>query len=130
MLVGAYGHIDHAVHDALRKADDGAPEHWVNSEAFRFVKENTPPTARIAAYHPLITGLYADRKCMRWRYTWDSKEIWEEFMRFEVDYLLYNSQLGASDTSLHQLIRERPGAIREVWQNSRNILYEIKRDNQ
>ncbi|MBK6929773.1 MAG: glycosyltransferase family 39 protein [Saprospirales bacterium] len=130
LFYGAYWHIDLGLHKGLRNADIGAPEYWNNQEAFRYIRENSPPGARFAASHPLIFGLYADRKCVRWSNFADARQIWVDFKQFEIDYLLVNNWVDSGDAGLQQFLKDRAGALQKIWHNERNVLFKIDRSSQ
>ena len=122
-----YGEYDRGfkgLKDLSMQNDYGSPEFSNNQEAFQFVRTQIPDTVRLAYHHPLILGLYAERKSMCWQAS-PPEAMQREFRNFKVDYLLVNNWLSQSDPALEQYLQFYKASLDTVWHNERNCLYRL-----
>ncbi len=126
LLFGAYDQIDEIIYVKVQVEENGAPEYTNNQEAYQYVREHMPADARFAYHHPLIFGLYADRKAMHWSDSDNADKILEELKQYNVQYLLVNGWLLEHDNTLQKFLSAKKDTLNELWHNERNTLYQLK----
>ena len=126
LTLGTYYRIDDVMAQKVQEDEIGSPEYVNNQEAFRYVREHTPQDAIFAYHHPLILGLYADRKCVHWSNLLSPENMLSEFNAYHVNYLLVNNWLADHDDYLNKFTQNETGHLETVWNNERNTLYKIK----
>ena len=121
----AFYHIDKKVFEVLDMEEIGSPQYRLNTEAFDWVKQNTPKDAVFAAHHPLIFGLYTDRKSFKWRKYRSPDEIMEEYKQFNAAYVVINLWELDTDKSLQEFMKKYESTMTKLWENERNIVYKL-----
>jgi len=129
LFIPAFYHINKQVYAVLDQEEIGAPQYRLNTEAFEWVKQNTPQEAIFAAHHPLIFGLYTDRKSFKWcRRSPD--EIMEEWRHFKAEYVVINLWELDTDHSLQEFMKKYEAGMTRLWENERNVVYKINAPTQ
>jgi hypothetical protein len=104
------------------------PQEPESIETFNYIKKNTPPNAVFAFIRARIIKLYADRTGVYSWYWYEKDENVEQlndrFMRMNVNYLLFNSDL--KDSALERYIQKYPDNIQLIWQNAKFRMYSLK----
>lgn len=126
LLCGEYYRIDKHIFEYSQVDEIGAPEWKDNQDAFQYIKDSIPAGATFAYHHPLIFALYAEKPAMRWAKNASPQSVQSEFRAFNVDYLLLNDWLVASDETMKAYLKENLTQMDTVWHNERNVLYRFK----
>ncbi len=124
LLFGEYYRLDEKIGARNLVEENGAPQYKNNQEAFQYVHDSLPADARLAYHHPLILGLYGDRKCYKWTNATD-EPMDQEFVQFDIDYLMVNNWLVEFDGRLKEYLSTHSSALQKVWENERNTIYKI-----
>jgi hypothetical protein len=124
LFIPAFYHINKQVYAVLDQEEIGSPQYRLHTEAFEWVKQNTPKEAIFAAHHPLIFGLYTDRKSFKWRRR-SPDEIMAEWQHFKAEYVVINLWELDTDHSLQEFMKKYEAGMTKLWANERNVVYKI-----
>lgn len=129
LLYGAYYNLNEKIGPRNLAEEVGGPHVKVNQEAFQYVRDSLPTDVRIAFHQPLILDLYAERRGFLWNRD-ENKLIEEELARYKIGYLLVNHWVMEYDGKLKKYLQTEPPALKKIWGNERNTLYQIQLKDQ
>lgn len=99
------------------------PQEKQSQEAFRYIKENTPPDAVIAFRKATVLPLYTDRRSIGSnRPDQNIESLAAKFSQVGVRYYLINAAL--DDPGLERFLSAYQEKVRMVWTNDKFTLYE------
>jgi 4-amino-4-deoxy-L-arabinose transferase-like glycosyltransferase len=102
------------------------PQEKESTEAFSFIKNNTPENAVIVFRKPRALALYTGRTCWANEQTEDYNLLESRFNSVGARYILVNSSV--SDETIKDYIAARKDKVRLMWENPKFSLFERPRE--
>ncbi len=97
-------------------------------EAFKYIKENVPEDAILVFNKPRVLSLYTDRSCMGSSFK-DPDALHSKFLEKNVDYVLFNTWVASSGTSVHRYVSKyRESHLDSIWSNKRYRLFQLRKE--
>jgi Dolichyl-phosphate-mannose-protein mannosyltransferase len=125
LLLPNYYKIDKAIAYFYSKEEVGAPEFTNNQEAYTYINKNYPKSTIFGYHHPLILGLYADRKSVKWNRPDSPEQIWACFQKYKVEFIMINDWLLDNDKNLQEFLKKYAPKLEKQWSNERNTIYKL-----
>jgi hypothetical protein len=104
------------------------PQEPESTEAFNYIKNNTPSNAIFVFFRARTIALYTGRKATySWYWTYEhenEEQLDERFKTTGVNYILINSDL--EDIGSERYMKKYPDKVQLIWQNAKFKLFSLK----
>jgi len=98
------------------------PQEEASVEAFEYIRNNTPPDARMLFFKPRVLGLYTSRMSFANKPGQDITIIDKKIEETGIDYILIHREY--SDPSIKQYVLSDPDMVSLIWQNEKFQFYQ------